>query len=51
VERLAVEDLQPASASHGGFILFGQFVDAQDRDDVLQVGVALQDALDLARRA
>jgi peptide chain release factor 1 len=28
-------------------VLFGELVDAEDRDDVLQVGVALQDALHL----
>ena len=50
VERLAVEDLQAPRPGDRGLVLLGQLVDAQDRDDVLQVAVALQDALDLAGR-
>ncbi len=50
MERLAVEDLEPAGSGDGGLVLFGELVDAQDGDDVLQVAVALEDALDLASR-
>ena len=48
-ERLAHEPLEPSGASHGRLVLLGQLVDAEDRDDVLEVAVALQDALGLLR--
>ena len=38
-----------ARARHGGFVFVGKFVDAQNRDDVLQVLVALQNLLHLLR--
>src|SRR6188474_206523 len=48
VERLAHELLDLAGARHGLLVVLRQLVHAEDRDDVLQVLVALQDALDLA---
>ena len=47
-ERLAHEALEPPGPGHGGLVLLGQLVDAEDRDDVLEVAEALQDALRLA---
>ena len=46
-ERLAREALQPPRPGDGRLVVLGQLVDAEDRDDVLQVAVALQDALGL----
>ena len=46
-ERLAHEPLQAAGPADGRLVLLGQLVDAEDRDDVLEVAVALQDALRL----
>src|SRR5207248_7985089 len=45
-ERLREEALDPARALHGQLVLVGELVDAEDRDDVLQLLVALQDLLD-----
>src|SRR6201991_4945803 len=47
VERLRQEALDLARALHQLAVLVGQLVDAEDRDDVLQLAVALQHALDL----
>ena len=47
VERLGQEALDLARALHELAVLVGELVDAEDRDDVLQLAVALQDALDL----
>ena len=41
---LGEEALDAARARHGQLVLFGQLLDAQDGDDVLQVLVALQHA-------
>src|SRR5215469_13056829 len=46
--RVGQEPLDPAGPLHRHPVLLGQLVDAQDRDDVLQLGVALQDPLHLA---
>src|SRR5690625_2759572 len=43
---LGQELLDPPSTVHGDLVLFGQFVDTQDCDDVLQFLVLLQDRLD-----
>src|SRR5690242_663047 len=43
-ERLAHEPLQAPRAGDGRLVVLGQLVDAEDRDDVLEVAVALQDA-------
>src|SRR4051812_12190074 len=48
VERLAHELLDLACARDRELVVFGQLVHAEDRDDVLEILVALQDALDLA---
>ena len=48
-ERLRQEALDPARALDGQLVLVGELVDAEDRDDVLQLGVALQDPLGLPR--
>src|SRR5215213_5297373 len=48
-ERLRHEALNTARASDDTLVVFGQFVHAQNRDDVLQLLVALQNALDLGR--
>jgi hypothetical protein len=48
VERLRQEALDLAGAGDGELVLFRKLVHAQDRDDVLQRLVALQDLLDLA---
>ena len=47
-EGLAEEALDFAGAGDGGFVLGGKLVQAEDGDDVLQILVALQDALDAA---
>src|SRR3954464_10439760 len=47
VERLREEALELARALDGHLVLVGQLVDAEDRDDVLQLAVALEDLLDL----
>ena len=49
VERLREEALHLARPRDGELVLFGELVDAEDGDDVLQVLVALQDALDPLR--
>ncbi|MEZ5287021.1 MAG: hypothetical protein R2712_19890 [Vicinamibacterales bacterium] len=48
-EGLREEPLNLAGAGHGAPVFLGQLVDAEDGDDVLQVLVALQDLLHLAR--
>src|SRR5436190_2820849 len=48
-ERLAREPLEATRSGDGGLVLLGQLVDAEDRDDVLEVAVALQDPLRLLR--
>ena len=47
-ERLRQEPLDLAGALHDQLVLFAQFVDAEDRDDVLQFAVALEDLLHAA---
>src|SRR5215218_3856968 len=47
VEGLAQEALDLAGALHRHLVVVRQLVDAEDRDDVLELLVALQDALDL----
>src|SRR3954447_7025782 len=44
-ERLRQEALDAPGPGHGDLVLLRQLVDAQDRDDVLEVLVALQDLL------
>jgi hypothetical protein len=44
-ERLREEALDLAGAGHGELVVLGELVDAENRDDVLQVLVALQDLL------
>src|ERR671917_60159 len=46
-ERLREEALDPARPTHDDLVLLGEFVDAEDGDDVLEFLVALQDVLDL----
>ena len=48
VERLRQESLDAASAVNDGLIFFAQFVDAQDRDDVLQFAVTLERRLNFS---
>ena len=48
-ERLREELLDLAGARHGQLVVVGELVHAEDGDDVLQVLVALQHALDLLR--
>ena len=48
-EGLRQEFLELARARHRQLVVFGQFVDAENRDDVLQVLVALENLLHLAR--
>src|SRR4051812_12704300 len=48
-ERLRREPLEPAGSRDGRLVLFRQLVDPEDRDDVLQVAVALEHALRLLR--
>ena len=50
VERLRKEPLDLARARHRQLVLVGKLVDAQNGDDVLQVLVALQNALHRLRR-
>src|SRR5579884_1849378 len=50
VERLRKEALDFAGARYGQLVFVGEFVDTQNRDDVLEVFVALQDLLDRLRR-
>ena len=45
-ERLGEEALDLARALHRELVLVGELVDAEDRDDVLELLVALQDLLD-----
>src|SRR5260221_12138214 len=47
--RMRQEPLDPPGALHRDPVLLGQLVDAEDRDDVLQFLVPLQDPLHLAR--
>src|SRR5690242_10841154 len=49
VERLRQEALDLTRALHRDLVLVGELVDAEDRDDVLQLLVALQDLLDARR--
>src|SRR5258708_5371019 len=49
VERLREELLDFAGAADGQLVVVGELVHAEDGDDVLQVFVTLQDALDLLR--
>src|SRR2546422_900759 len=44
-ERLGQEALHPAGARHQLLVFFGQLVHSQDRDDVLQILVTLQDPI------
>ena len=46
MKRLREELLDAAGASDGLFIFVTQFVNTEDRDDVLQIFVALQGLLD-----
>ena len=48
-ERLREEALDLAGALHGELVLVGELVDAEDRDDVLELLVALEDLLDAGR--
>ena len=48
-ERLRQEALDAARASDRELVVFRQFVDAENRDDVLQVLVALQDLQQVGR--
>ncbi len=48
VERLGEEALDLAGARHDQLVLLGELVHAEDGDDVLQLLVALQDALHVA---
>src|ERR1700759_5162567 len=48
VERLREETFDLARARHGGFVVFRQFVHAENRDDVFQFLVALQRTLHAA---
>src|SRR4051812_39976513 len=45
VERLGQEALDLAGALHRDLVLVGELVDAEDRDDVLELAVALEDLL------
>src|SRR5207302_10162106 len=45
-ERLREKALDLARAPHGQLALVGELVEADDRDDVLQLLVALEDLLD-----
>ena len=45
MEGLAEEALDLAGAAHGALVLFAQLINAEDGDDVLEILVALQDAL------
>jgi hypothetical protein len=50
-ERLGEEPLDLARARDGQLVVFGQLVHAEDRDEVLQILVALEDALHLRATA
>ena len=45
VEGLRQEALHFAGAGYGQFLVFAQFVDTENRDDVLQIFIGLQGAL------
>src|SRR5688572_8001805 len=45
VERLAEESLDLAGAQNGEFVLRAELVHAENRDDVLEIAVALQNLL------
>ena len=47
-ERLREEPLDPPGAVDDELVVFGELVDAEDRDDVAQLLVALEDRLDAA---
>ena len=47
-ERLRQEPLDPAGAVDDDLVVLGEFVDAEDRDDVAKLPVALKDRLDAA---
>jgi hypothetical protein len=47
-EGLGEEPLDLAGTRHGELVVFRQFVDAENRDDVLEILVALQDLLHAA---
>ena len=49
-EGLGEEALDPAGAADDQLVLVGELVDTEDGDDVLEVLVALEDLLHLARR-
>src|SRR5215471_12827570 len=49
VERLRQEALDPTRAVDRDLVLVRQLLDAEDRDDVLELLVALEDLLDLRR--
>ena len=49
MEGLGEETLHLSGAIHGELVLFGELVDSQDGDDVLQILVALQQPLDALR--
>src|SRR6185503_7398003 len=48
-ERLGHETLDAARAADDALVFFGQLVHAEDRDDVLQLLVPLQNPLDFRR--
>src|SRR5439155_11487348 len=48
-ERLRHETLNPARSSHDKLVLFGELVHAENRDDVLQLLIPLQNALHIGR--
>ena len=45
-EVLREETLNTPGTRHGDLVLFGELVDPEDRDDVLEILVLLQDLLD-----
>src|SRR5262245_11627763 len=47
-ERLRQESLDPPGSRHDLPVLFAQFLDAENRNDVLQLAVSLQDRLHAA---
>ena len=49
VERLGQEALHLSGAADGQLVLLGQLVHAHDGDDILQLLIALQDALTHSR--
>src|SRR5205085_3729786 len=50
-ERLREEPLDLARPRDGQLVVFGELVDAENRDDVLQILVALQNLFDRTRHA